>query len=885
MKLLRRIGSLFRNLLHRGEAEGDLDAEVRAHLDLLMQEKVRDGLPPGEARRAARIELGGVEQVKEEVREARAGAWLEQLWQDARYGARQLRRSPGFTAIAILTLALGIGANTAIFSIVNAVLLRQLPFPQPDRLVTIAETDPDSTGNVTVDFSTTHDLRTRSRLFESMALSRNGGGALLEGGEPERLIGRRVSHDFFDTLGVKMALGRTFLPEEDRPDNRRFAVLSHELWARRFGSDPSVVGRVIHLTDALFTVVGVLPRGFHAQLIPGSEQLPEIYTPIGYDLADPSACRGCQHLRLVGRLKPGVSVAAASAELNALMKGIVSEHPTRYARGTSIRVESLRNRVLGRVTSALWVLLGASSFVLLIACSNVVNLILARASGRNREMALRAALGASRRRLACQLLTESLLLALLGGAAGVALAWWGTRLLVGLAPVQIPRLDELRLDTAVLLFALGVTSFTGILSGLAPALRAAGVDLNEALKDAAKSTEGRPRRGMRNVLVTAEIALAFVLAVGAGLMTRTLVRLLSVNPGYDSHNVLTLMTYVHGARYQKPEAELGYYQQVFDRLLATAGIESVAMTSTLPMGDFDRRGFHIQDRHLENESDAPNADTYSISPDYFRVMRIPLLRGREFAREDAASSEPVAIISRSCARSQFPGQDPIGKHIQLGGRDDAQPWLTIVGIVGDVRQYDLSQPSLMEAYIAQAQDVRFGYSLVARTTVDPRSLERSVRAAFLDVDKTQPVFQVKPLEDYVAASLAERIFTLGLLALFGILALGLAAVGIYGVVSYVAAQRTREVGIRVALGASRGDVLAMVMGQGLPPVGMGLAAGFAASLLLTRLLASLLFEVHPGDLATSAGVALLLASVALLACYLPARRAARVDPLIALRHE
>jgi putative ABC transport system permease protein len=877
---------VIRSLLRRERMENDLEAELRAHLELLADEKLRQGAPTGEAPRAARIEMGGVEQVKEAVRGRRAGVRLEQFWQDVRFGARQLRRSSGFTLVAVLTLALGIGANTAIFSVVNAVLLRQLPFPQPERLVTIAESDPNSVNNVTVDFNTTRDLSERSKLLQSMSLSRTGGGALLESGEPERLSGRRVSYDFFDTLGIKMALGRSFRPEEDRPDNHHFAILSHELWVRRFGSDPAVIGRVIHLTESPFTVVGVLPAGFHAQLIPGSEQLPEIYTPLGYDRADPSACRGCQHLRLIGRMKPGVGVAAATAELNAIMNGIIREHPTSYARGTVVAVESLRSRVLGRVGTALWVLLGAAGFVLLIACSNVANLILARATSRSRELAVRAALGAGRGRLVRQTLTESLLLAFFGGAAGIALAAWGTRLLASLAPREIPRLDELRTDTSLLLFAVGASLLTGILAGLAPALRAARVELNDAFKDAAKSTEGRSRRGVRSVLVIAEIALAFLLAVGAGLMGKTLFRLLQVSPGYDPHNVLTLSTFVYGVRYQdKPEVEINYYQQAMDRLLATPGIESAAMTSVLPMGDFDRRGFQIQERPLANESDAPAADTYSITPDYFRVMKIPLLGGRAFTHNDVAGAQPVAIISESCAKSQFPGEDPLGKHIQLGGRDDKKPWLTIVGIVGDVRQYALDRPSLMEAYLPLAQNVNFSYSLVARTSGDPHQFARAVRDAFYSADKTQPVYRVKPLEEYVAATLAERNFTLALLALFGALALLLAAVGIYGVISYLVNQRTREVGIRMALGAARSEVLGLVMRQGLGLVAAGLTIGFAASLLLTRFLVSLLFQVRALDLATSAAAGVLLAVVALAACYLPARRAAHVDPMIALRHE
>jgi putative ABC transport system permease protein len=880
-----RLFSVLRNLLRAGKADRDLDAEVRAHLELLTDEKLRAGMTLPEARRAARIELGGLEQVKEEVRSARSGVWLEQFWQDARFGARQLRRNPGFTAVAVLTLALGIGANTAIFSVVNAVLLRQLPFPHPEQVVTIAITDPDSVDAVTVDFPTTYDLRARSALFQSMSLLAGGGGALAEGAEPERLAGVRVSHELFDTLGVQMALGRSFRPEEDHPDNRHFVILSHEVWARRFGSDPGIIGRVIRLTESSFTVVGVLPAGFRGQLIPGAEELPEIYVPLGYDLTVPNACRGCQHLRLIARMKPGVSLASARAELLTIMKGIINEHPKAYASGTTLRVESLRNRVLGRVGTALWILLGAAAFVLLIACSNVANLMIARATGRNREMALRAALGAGRRRLTCQLLTESLLLALTGGAAGLALAWWGTQLLVSLAPAEIPRLNELHVDTAVLLFALGASLLTGVLSGLTPALRAARVNLNDALKESGKTTDGGQRHRVRNTLVAAQIALAFVLAVGAGLMARTLLHLRDVNPGYDPRNVLTLGTYVYGEHYKKNENELAYYQQVFARLRSIPEIESVGMVSTHPLGGFDRRGFHIQDRAEINESDAPFVDAYSVTPDYFRVMRIPVKRGRVFTEQDAATSEHVAIISESCAKSLFPGEDPIGRHIQLGGRDDMKPWARIVGIVGDVRQYALDRPSQMEAYIPQAQDLNFGYWLVARTTVDPRLLERPVRAAFYEVDKTLPVFQVQPMEDYVAATLAERTFTLTLLVLFGMLALALAAVGIYGVVSFLVNERTREVGIRMALGAEPCQVLAMMLRQGSKLIFVGLLAGFGASLLLTRLLVSLLFEVRPTDAATSAAVALLLSAAALLACYVPARRASRVDPLVALRYE
>ncbi len=804
---------------------------------------------------------------------------------DLSFSARTLRKNLGFSAVAVVTLALGIGANTAIFSVVKAVLLNQLPYRQPDRLVTVAEGDPGDVKPVTVDFTTTWDWRARSHSFDSLSLFRDASAAIAEGSEPELLRGLRVNYDYFDTLGVRMYLGRTFLPEEDRPDRRREIILSHGLWTRRFGADRHIVGRALRLSESSFTVVGVLPADFRPVVPPGTSEPPEMFMPLGYALSEPSACRGCQHLHLVARLKPGVAVATARAELNTIMRDIVREHPAEYKHDSSVVVAPLRDQLVGRVETALWVLLGAVGFVLLIACANVANLLLARATGRSREMAVRAALGAGGWRLARQLLTESLMLSLSGGTAGVLLAVWGTAALASLGPRQIPRVNEIRLDAAVLAFAFAVSLATGLLFGLAPAWRASRIDLNEALKGLGKSTEGRARHGLRNVLVTAELALAFVLVVGAGLLGKSFLRLMQVDPGYDAHHVLTLTTYVYGARYQKPEVELGYYNQVMERLRATSGIEGAAMVSTLPLADFDRRGFHIEDRRLANESEAPFADAYSVSPDYFRVMKIPLRRGRMFTDRDGPGTPHVAVISESCARSQFPRQDPIGKHIQLGGRDEKKPWLTIVGVVGDVRQYGLDRASDMEAYIAQAQDLSFGYSLVARTTLDPRRLERTVRAAFLAVDKTQPVFRVQPMETYVAATLAERTFTFALLGLFGTLALALAAVGIYGVISYTVSLRTREVGIRMALGAGKRDVLGMVLRQGLALVGMGLAAGFSASLALTRLLSSLLFEVRPTDVTTSAVVAVVLAAVALLASYLPAHRAAKVDPMVALRWE
>ena len=804
---------------------------------------------------------------------------------DFRYALRQLRKAPIFTMVAVLTLALGIGANTAIFSVVKAVLLIQLPYQDPDRLVKTAESDPDTPLPETVDFTTTYDLRSRSHSFESMSLFRDGAGAIVEQGQPELLQGMRVSYDYFDTLGVKMHLGRSFLADEDQPETRYEAILSYGLWLRRFGGDRLIVGRTVRLSDRPFKVVGVLPENFHPIMRGDRSVIPEMYMPLGYDLKLPMACRGCQHLQLIGRLKPGVSVEAARAELNTIMRGIVREHPKDYDERTVIAMLPLRDYVVGRVRTALWILLGAVAMVLLIACANVAHLALARATSRSKEMALRTALGAGRARLARQLLSESLLLALIGGLAGVLLAWWCTAALTGLGVKELPRAHEIRMDTPVLLFALGASILTGLLFGVIPALRASQADPSAALKDAGRATEGRSRRGYRSVLVTLELALAFVLVMGAGLLGKSLLRLLNVDPGYDPHNVLTAGVYVYGEHYKKPDAELNFYDQAMQRLRATPGIESVAMVSTLPLASSDRYGLHIQDRPLANESEAPSPDTYSVSPDYFQVMRIPLKRGRLFTSSDRRGAPGVALISESCARAVFPNEDPIGKHIQLGGRDDKKEWLTIVGIVGDVRQYGFDRPSSMEAYVSQAQDMDFAFNLVTRTSGDPRRFEETVRRTFLAVDNTQPIYMVRPLEDYVAESQAARRFTLMLLGLFGGLALTLAAVGIYGVISYAVSLRTHELGIRMALGAARSDVMGLVLEQGLRLVILGLVVGFAASLLLTRFLSSLLFQVRPVDLVTSLAVTLTLAAVALLANYLPARKASRVDPMVALRCE
>jgi len=808
---------------------------------------------------------------------------MDAFLEDLKFAARMLAKDRGITLVAVLTLALGIGANTALFSVVKAVLLNALPYRDPQRLVTLAEADPDTPRPETVDYTTVWDWRERSRSFEHMVLIRDWSQIQAGAGEPERIRGQRVGHDFFDTLGVKLLLGRSFRLEEDAPGANRVLVLSHGFWQRRFGGDPSILGRTAQLNGVSYEVAGVLPAGFRP--ITSGQDAPEIYAPLGYALGQPDTCRGCQHLHAIGRLKPGVSVAQAASDLDAIMGAIVAEHPTDYDPGTRVRVLPLAQSIVGRSEAPLWILFGAVAFVLLIACANVANLLLARAASRDREMAVRTALGASRSRLLRQLLIESLAIAVLGGALGVLLATWGTSLLVSAGPRELPRLEEVGIDWAVLGFSAAVTLATGLLFGLAPALHASRVALRQALRDGERATEPGARYGLRAALVTGELALAFVLVVGTVLLGKSFLRLLDVDPGFDARGVVTMGVSLWGERYQKPEAELAFYREVCERLRARPGVEAVAMVSTVPFDGFDRRAFHIQDRPLANPSEAPAVDHYSVTPDYFRALRVPLKRGRYFSEADDERAARVAIVSEATARLIFPNQDPIGRHVQFGRRDDGQPWATIVGVVGDVQQYGLERVMTPQSYAPQAQDPSFGYALVIRAARDAASLEPAIRAVWSGIDKTQAVQPVRPLAANLAASLAERRFTLALLAGFGALGLLMAAVGCYGVVSYAVSLRTREVGIRMALGAQPGDLVAMVMRQGVALAAAGLGLGYAASLALTRFLASLLFEVRPMDPAASLLVAGVLTAVVLAATWLPARRATRVDPKLALRAE
>jgi putative ABC transport system permease protein len=803
---------------------------------------------------------------------------FETLHQDVRFGLRTLGRNPGFTVIAMLTLALGVGANVAIFSVVKAVLLDPLPYAEPNRLVKITEIAADAPDNL--DYTTVRQLRERSKSFESMSTFQDGLGILFENGRAEMLRGLSVDYNFFDTLGVRMQLGRNFVPAEQQPNRRLALVLSHGLWVRRFGADPHILGRMLRLSVYDVTVVGILPPTFKPLLKATSELDPEMYYPLGGNAL--ASCRNCQGVHLIGRLRRGMAQGDARAELNNILRSIVHETPEAHHRGAQIALVSLPDLLLGRASTVLWAVWCSAGFVLLIACANVANLLLARAAGRSKEIAVRTALGARGGRLVRQLLTESLVLAFAGGLLGTGLAFWGAGALASLAPTQIPRAQTAHLDGAVLGFALAATMIAGLLFGLAPAWRVSQVGPHRAMKGADES--GRTHHSLRNGLAVVEIALAFVLAVGAGLMGRTFWRLMSVGAGFDPRNVLTLTTSVIGHRY---EANLiGYYRDALERVRTIPGVQGAAMTSLIPMDYIEREQIQREDRPILNERDVPFADQFSVTTDYFRVMRIPLKGGRTFSEQDTKNTPRVALINESCSRTMFLGENPIGKQIKLGERNSRAPWMTIVGIVGDVRQDGIDRPTDMQVYLALNQHAIIGYyRLVARTTGNPMQIERAVRDAFEAVDAGSPVYHVKSLEAYYSGRLAERAFALALLGLFGGLALALAAVGIYGVISYSVALRTREFGVRIALGAGRSKILLLIVRQAVPLIGTGLAIGLGASLILTRLLASLLFEVSPADPATSTAVAVTLGFVAVVAAAVPAARAANVDPIAVLRSE
>jgi putative ABC transport system permease protein len=826
---------------------------------------------------------------------------MKDLIQDLRYGARMLVKRPGFTIVAIITLALGIGANTAIFSVVNAVLLRPLPFPKPEQLSMVNTTNLargiTNFGTSMPDFRA---WRERNQVFDKMAAFSTSSFNISGTIEPERVTGAQVSADLFVVLGVSPMRGRAFTGEEEIFGKHHVVIVSEALWKRRFGASVELSDQTMTLNGERYSIVGVMPRDF---------QFPDptvtLWTPLALADGSENNTRGNYWLGVVARLKPGVHASQAQAEMNGIFRQLEQEETLFGGFGTQVIL--LHEATVGSVKTALLVLLAAVGLVLLIACANVANLLLARAAARQREIAIRTALGAGRGRLIRQLLTESMLLGLAGGALGLLLAVWGVDVLVGLGP-NVPRLGEIGIDRAVLVFTFALAILTSVIFGLVPAVQSSKTDLNETLKESGRSATGGARRRMLgNTLVVVEVALSFVLLVGAGLMINSLLRLQDVNPGFRTDHILTMQISLSSAKYtqERPELTAGFFQQLIDRVKALPGVEAASVTSALPLTNSGwGKLFTIDDGPAPKSIDeVPNVQYRQVSPDYFGTLAIPIHKGRTFTDRDTSDKLSVAVINETLARGFFSDVDPIGKRLYLGPPEELVPpgilppgfrfqHFTIIGVIGDVRHNGLNQPLSPEIYTLHEQELasKFGIPsgsmyLAVRTATEPSSLVGAIRHEVQELDREQPIAGVATMDELLATSLSQSRFSTLLLGVFAGVALILAAVGIYGVMAYSVAQRTHEIGLRLALGAQAGDVLKLVIRQGLTLAIAGVAIGLGAALIITRMMTSLLYGVTATDPVTFAIIPVLLTGVALAASFIPARRAMKVDPMVALRYE
>ncbi|HSB12381.1 MAG TPA: ABC transporter permease [Blastocatellia bacterium] len=800
---------------------------------------------------------------------------VETIWQDMRYGARMLRRKPGFTAVAVLALGLGIGANTAIFSVVNAVMLRPLPFPQPDRLVRVWESNP---GRSWPEFSASqpnyYDWVQQNQVFESLAAQQGSTFNLTGDGEPERIIGAYATANLFHTLGATPAHGRSFVADEDRPGADRVVVLSHGLWQRRFGSDAALVGKTIRLNGESHTVIGVLPAEF--SFIAGID----LWVPLARDLAQSD--RSNHILSVFGRLKPGISLEQATADLTSIAENLERQFPASNG-GWGVRLRSFYDWIVPEATrKSMLILFAAVGFVLLIACVNVANLLLAHAAGRQREMAIRAALGASRARVIRQLLTESLLLSSLGAIVGVLLALWGTHLLTANNDMNIPRLDETSVDGRALAFTMSSSLLTGLIFGMVPAWKASKPNLDDALKEGGRTGAGGSRHRLQSALVVSEIALALVLLVGAGLMIRSFTRLQQAPLGFAPDNVMTMQINLPGSKYAEGPRRVEFFNRLLERLRDVPGVVDAAAISQVPFSG----GNWAMEATLEGRDGAGeppiSADTRAVTPGYFRTMGIPLVHGRYFTEQDRDNSPLTLIVSEKFAERCWPGEDPIGKRFKAG---TGNPFGTVVGVVGNVRSLSLDDAGRPAFYFAYGHIAMPRLTVVIHTKSEPEALTAAFRSQVLALDDELPIFNIRPMSQIVSSAAGQPRFQTVLLGSFAALALLLAAVGTYGVMSFAVAERRHEVGVRMALGARPGDVIRMIVWEGARLSLGGVAAGILAAFALTRVMASLLFEVSATDPLTFILTSSLLTGVALAACFIPARRATRVDPMTALRQQ
>lgn len=882
MSLTRRITNLF----SRSTLKSEIDAELQSHIDMRIEDNLAAGMSPHEARRDALVRFGNPSAIKEQVVHADAALGLESFWADVRYALRQLHRSPGFTWPSILILALGIGACTAIFSAVKPILLDPLPYPHASSLMMLWEEFRDSPPS-DVTFGTFYGVEQRNHSFDTVAVMKPWQPTIVSTERPERFEGQRVSANFFRTLGIAPLIGRDFNRDDDRFRGPNVVILSDSIWRRRFSADTSIIGHQVRLDDTLYTVIGVMPRSFDDVLAPATQ----LWAPLQYDPSLPYNGREWgHHLRMIGRLRSGVTREQAVSELTAILHVLTPIYAKGYDSSggapNGIFVNPLQADLTQSVRPALLAVIGAAFLVLLIACVNVTNLLLARGTQRLPEFAMRAALGAARSRLIRQLLTESLVLSMLGGIFGIFIAIVGVHALIALSPPGLPRVSAIGVDATVFLFAFAITTFIGIIVGLVPALHASRGDLNTGLRQTSQRTIGG-HPWTRRVLVIAELSLAGVLLISAGLLFRSMQRLLSVDPGFDASHLLTMQVQESGRRFDADAVRLEFFTQALDKVCQMPGVTSAGFTAQLPLsGDLDAYG--VETEH-EDKPGGITAFRYAVTPGYIETMHIPLRRGRLLNGHDTTGAPAAVLINETLAKLKFPHQDPIGQHMHLGldvGHPD-HPWATIVGVVGDVKQQSLSINDEPAFYISTAQWpwVDDAQTLVVRTSGDPAALTSIIRNAIWSVDKDQPIVRVATMESIVTTSEAQRHFVLMLFAAFALVGLLLAATGIYAVLSGSVSERTREIGVRSALGATRGNILGLILGQGMTLTLLGVLIGLGGAVLATRAIASLLFGVSQFDIVTYAAVTLTLLGISALACIIPARRAASVNPVEALRAE
>ncbi len=882
MKRARQFLTRLANLVAGRRQEDRLRAEIDEHIALQTEENIRAGMSPTEARRQALLKLGAIEPIKEAYRDQESIPFVENLLLDLKYGLRMLRKAPGFTAVAVITLALGIGANTAIFSIVYGVVFRPLPYPQPQRIVELTESSPRGSDEKDVTYQELQFLQEHSSPFQFLTGYTVQGYNLGLGDKTERVKGQPVSTDYFQVLGIRPLLGRDFLADDDVGNGAHVAILSYQIWQRQMGGDRATIGRTVTLDGEPFTVIGVMPPGLEASVDPIMPGDTDVWTPLA--LVSQTAGSG-QNIEVLGRLEPGLSLAQAQAQMRSITTEFRKAFPHELGPTTTLSIQSYQTMLSSDVRMILLVLFGAVGFVLLIACANVANLLLGRATARSREFGVRAALGASRKRLVQQLLTESVLLSVTAALLALLLARIGMRSLVALSPSDLPRVNDIHMDGWAFAFTLAVAVITGILFGLVPAFRASSGEIYEKLGEATARVSGGRRHGrFRAALVVSEVALCLVLLTGAALMIETFWHVMNTDPGFNPSHVLSVEVYLSGSHYNSTTVISRYYNQAVQRIKSLPGVKSAsAVTAGLPLQRGANFGLSVAGKQVPH-----TFGIRMVMSDYFRTMDVPLILGRSLTASDDEKSPPVAVISQEAARLLFPGQTPIGQRFQFAQLD----W-QVIGVVGDVKSY-LDKPAEASVYIPLGQtpypvlkliSIWFPEYIVARSSSDPLALSHTIEQQLQAIDPSIGLGQIRTMEQVRSAAVAMRQFNMTLLSVFAALALVLAGIGVYGVIAYGVTQRTHEIGVRIALGAERGDIMRLLLAQGVVLAGFGIGMGIAGALALTQFLESYLYRVKPTDPIALGSTALLLGAVAMLASYIPARRATKVDPLIALRHD